>query len=199
MKKLVISESECIKHGLTVEEVLAILLFKSCDNVSLLAAKLVEKQVLVKDIIDKRYHVTQRWDDEVCSILLDSDKTKEEISRVEKLSIALQEVFPAGKKEGTIHYWRGNKREIGLRLKKFLALYNDNYTDEQIIKAASDYVQSFNGQYQYMRILKYFLWKDEKKEDEDGTSRVVSVSDLANYIENSGSTDLRDDWTSNLN
>ena len=85
-------------------------------------------------------------------------------------------------------------------MKKFFKLYDNTYTDEQILNATKNYVTNFNGNYNYMRVLKYFIWKDEKKLHEDGKMGVVEVSDLANYIENADSTnDLKDEWTSTLN
>ena len=52
-----------------------------------------------------------------------------------------------------------------------------------------------------MRILKYFIWKDEKKRSEDGTGMIVETSDLANYIENSNNSEQSssNDWTTTLN
>ena len=51
-------------------------------------------------------------------------------------------------------------------MQKFFKLYGNKYTDEQILKATQDYVSSFNGNYSYMRVLKYFILKDERKSDE---------------------------------
>ena len=83
-------------------------------------------------------------------------------------------------------------------MKKFFKLYG-SYTDEQILEAARKYVASFNGNYSYMRVLKYFIWKDEVKIDGEGNRYVDEVSDLANWIENSGQANsLTSDWTSNL-
>ena len=108
------------------------------------------------------------------------------------------EIFPKGKKEGTCHYFKGNKKDNVLKLKKFFKLYG-KYTDQQILNAARNYVASFNGNYAYMRILKYFIWKDEIKVNSEGTRYVEEVSDLANLIENAGHEDtLRNDWTVEL-
>ena len=79
-------------------------------------------------------------------------------------------------------------------------MYGNKYSDEQIIHAAKKYVESFNGQYTYMRALKYFIWKDEKKMGSDGRKYIEEVSDLASYIENAGQEDdLKRDWTSTIN
>ena len=50
-----------------------------------------------------------------------------------------------------------------------------------------------------MRILKYFIWKDEVKINSDGEKYVDEVSDLASWIENEGQEEnLNTEWTSTL-
>lgn len=194
---ITISEEICKKNELKPEELLAILLVKTGTDIPKLFNSLTEKQILVKDIFGG-YMVTQRWDDVTSTILLDSDKNKQSPERIENLAVQLAEIFPKEKKAGTCHYFRGNKKDTILRLKKFFKLYG-SYTDEQILEAARKYVASFNGNYSYMRVLKYFIWKDEVKIDGEGNRYVDEVSDLANWIENSGQTNsLTSNWTSNL-
>ena len=199
--KITIDEGVCEKNGIEVGELLMVLIIKLGDNVSELCSQMLNKEIIVTDNnISGNYLVTQRWNDVAETVLLDSDKDRQSVDRLENLVIQLQAIFPEGKKEGTSQYWRGNKREILLRLKKFFKLYDNTYTDEQILNATKNYVTNFNGNYNYMRVLKYFIWKDEKKLHEDGKMGVVEVSDLANYIENADSTnDLKDEWTSTLN
>ena len=70
-----------------------------------------------------------------------------------------------------------------------------NLADEQIVQAAEKYVQGFNGDYQYMKLLKYFILKEKVGAGGD----VEGESDLINYIENAGQEDtLSNDWTSTL-
>ena len=199
--KITIDEGVCEKNGIEVGELLMVLIIKLGDNVSELCTQMLNKEIIVTDNnISGNYLITQRWNDVAETVLLDSDKDRQSVDRLENLVIQLQAIFPEGKKEGTSQYWRGNKREILLRLKKFFKLYDNTYTDEQILNATKNYVTNFNGNYNYMRVLKYFIWKDEKKLHEDGKIGVVEVSDLANYIENADSTnDLKDEWTSTLN
>lgn len=199
--RITIDENICKKHNMENEEVFAVLLVKLGVNISDLFNNMVKKQILIKeDILYENYLVTQRWNEVVETILLDSDKDAQSVDRLDNLVIQLQQIFPSGKKEGTSQYWRGNKREISLRLKKFLKLYDNEYTDEQILNAAKNYVEGFNSRYTYMRVLKYFIWKDEKKLHEDGETKVVEVSELANYIENADQIDnLKEEWTSTLN
>ena len=192
-----INEEICKKYGLDVSEVLAVLLIKTCNDIPKLFSILEEKEIVVRDLL-QGYMVTQRWDDVVSTILLDSDVKAPSPDRLENLATQLMEIFPKQKKLGTCHYFRGNRKDIILRLKKFFKLYG-KYTDEQIVTAAKKYVESFNGDYSYMRILKYFIWKDEVKINSEGDRYLDEVSDLANWIENAGQEeDLRNDWTSSL-
>ena len=192
-----INEEICKKYRLDVSEVLAVLLIKTCNDIPKLFSILEEREIVVRDLM-QGYMVTQRWDDVVSTILLDSDVKAPSPDRLENLATQLMEIFPKQKKLGTCHYFRGNRKDIILRLKKFFKLYG-KYTDEQIVTAAKKYVESFNGDYSYMRILKYFIWKDEVKINSEGDRYVDEVSDLANWIENAGQEeDLRNDWATTL-
>lgn len=194
--KISINDEVCTKEGLQIEELLAVLLVKTGTDLSSLFQSLVDKKILVKDIFGN-YLVTQHWDDVVCSVILDSDKDRQPEDRLEALALELASIFPKEKKEGTCYYFRGNKKDNVLRLKKFFKLYGNKYTDEQILSAAKSYVASFNGNYSYMRILKYFIWKDAVKMDSEGKKYIEETSDLASWIENEGQTSTGD-WTSSL-
>ena len=196
--KISIDEEVCKKYNISISEVLALLLIKSDVNISYLFSNLEDKKMIIKDIINNTYLITQRWDDVLCSVLLDSDSSKEKPDRIENLALKLMAIFPKEKKAGTCHYFRGNKKDITLKLKKFFKLYGGQYSDEQILNAAKNYVDSFNGNYSYMRILKYFIWKDEKKINEEGKAYIEETSDLATWIENEGQSEHNNEWTGEL-
>ena len=50
-----------------------------------------------------------------------------------------------------------------------------------------------------MRVLKYFIWKDERKTNSEGVGYIDESSDLATFIENKSSDDFRQHWTSSIN
>lgn len=106
--------------------------------------------------------------------------------RFVNLANKLRELFPAGKKPGYAYTWRDSTSCIVDRLKKFIMKYGD-YPDEDIINATKKYVNSFNGNYQYMQLLKYFIWKNKVTGGEliDGrmVGEVEKQSQLAAYIE----------------
>ena len=195
----IINEDICKEKGMDLPSLLAVLLVKTGVNITELFNNLINKGILVKDISSDGFLVTQNWDSICSDILLSADKTVPSEDQLLPLVNSLMEIFPPGKKEGTTIYWKGNKKDNRERLQKFFKLYGNKYSNEQILEAAKKYVESFNGQYTYMRALKYFIWKDEKKIGSDGKRYIEEVSDLASYIENAGQEEnLNNDWTSTL-
>lgn len=195
----IINEDICKEKGMDLPSLLAVLLVKTGVNITELFNNLINKGILVKDISSDEFLVTQNWDSICSDILLSADKTVPSEDQLLPLVNSLMEIFPPGKKEGTTIYWKGNKKDNKERLQKFFKLYGNKYSNEQIIEAAKKYVESFNGQYTYMRALKYFIWKDEKKIGSDGKKYIEEVSDLASYIENADQEEsLNNDWTSTL-
>ena len=150
--KFTIDEEICKKMGMTLPEVLAVILVKTGVDIGELFKELQQKQIVVTQttLLGKVIMVTQRWDDIVSNILLSSDTAVPSEDRIEKLASTLMQIFPQGKKEGTNTYWRGNIKDTKLKLKKFFKLYGTKYSDEQIINATRKYVESFNGNYSYM-------------------------------------------------
>lgn len=192
--KYVIDEAICKKHGLTLAEVFCLLACKACDNIYTLIEQMKEKEFLAPSVNPPC--PTMHWDDEVSSALLESDKTVPMADRCASLAEQLRELFPKGIKTGSAA-WRGNVRELTLRLQKFFKLYGDKWTDEEIIDATQRYVDHFKGDYTFMRILKYFIMKSDRKTDEEGNTYIEDISELATWLENSEDMDDRD-WTTSL-
>ena len=190
--KYIIDEKVCEKHNLTLTEVLCLLFLKSCDGKPLdVISKLINEEKLVEaELFDPdnaaNLYLTPHWDDEVSAIILESDNSVPDKDRIENLVNKMRELFPKGMKIGN-SAWRGNVRELKLRMQKFFKLYGD-YPDEAILKATKAYVDSFNGNYTYMRILKYFILKSEIKQHQNEMGEIVSqvedVSELANVLDN---------------
>lgn len=112
--------------------------------------------------------------------------------RFEKLAIKLQEIFPKGKKPGTNCMWRDSKSIITLRLHNLFIKFNLTNTDEEVISAAQKYVNSFNGDYKFMQVLKYFICK------KDNATGELS-SQLLSYLENKDANiNDNDDWNIKL-
>ena len=99
----------------------------------------------------------------------------------------LRELFPEGKKTGTSKYWRGNRGDVGEKLKKFYEKYGV-YEDEKIIEASQKYISSFGDNKQLMRTLEYFILKD-------GSSDLATILENADSIKSDENNDM---WTSLL-
>lgn len=130
------------------------------------------------------------------SIMADSHTGNSE-DRFKNLAIKLRELFPEGRKEGYAYTWRDSVSIIADRLKKFTMKYGD-YSDEEIIDATKRYVASFNGNYRYMQLLKYFIWKNKTTGGELIEGRLVGEvekqSQLASYLENKEERKAQVEW-----
>lgn len=108
--------------------------------------------------------------------------------RYDELADKLRELYPKGRKEGTSYLWRDSHAKIANKLRTLVKKYNFKFTDEQAINATKRYIESFNGNYSYMQLLKYFILKKDKDSGEEN-------SQLMSYIENEDCTDAaNDDW-----
>lgn len=130
------------------------------------------------------------------SILAESNTPEE--NRFTVLADKLREIFPAGKKPGYAYTWRDSTSCIADRLKKFFLKYGDNYSDEDIIRVTKEYVSSFNGNYQYMQLLKYFIWKNKTTAVEVVNGKLVGEvekqSQLAAYLQDTSDKKTTQDW-----
>lgn len=120
-------------------------------------------------------------------------------NRFESLADKLRELFPAGKKPGYAYTWRDSTSCIADRLKKFILKYGE-YPDDKIIDATKRYVASFNGNYTYMQLLKYFIWKNKVTGEEMVGGRIIGEvekqSQLAAWIQDDGEESHQEnqDW-----
>ena len=117
-------------------------------------------------------------------VVLKKDKKEEDdMERFSVLATKLQELFPKGKKPGTNCMWRDSHTIITKRLKAIYDKYDCNFTDDEAVEATKKYIDSFNGDYRFMQVLKYFLHKRNLITGE------VS-SQFLSYIENLGQEDV---------
>ena len=134
-------------------------------------------------------------------IMADSNAGGNSDERCNTLADKLREIFPAGKKPGYAYTWRDSTSCIADRLKKFFLKYGD-YRDEDIIRVTKEYVDSFNGNYQYMQLLKYFIWKNKVTGEEVVRGRVVGEverqSQLAAYLEDTPDKKPSIEWDTRL-
>lgn len=135
--------------------------------------------------------ITERGVNLITDIFVDANLSNSDLKRYEDIAAKMRELFPKGKKEGTNHMWRDSIPIIARRLKLLLKKYGQLYTEKEILDATKRYVDSFNGDYRYMQLLKYFI---SKQKIEDGCT--VEESQLLSYLTNEDQVNTTNDgWT----
>lgn len=199
-EEVIIRREVCLKNNIDIEEYL-VLLFLS-----------VKPKRQYKDIINHfldeglitpiyrgenvvGYTLMDQAVNLIDTVVLESNSKIPKNRDVSNLALKLRDIFPPGKKDGTVQHWKGSTNDIKNRLLSFFEKYGE-FTDDEIIEATSRYVQSFekNGDYRNMRLLKYFIWKRENK-----YGQIEESSDLMSHLENKDDGKMAgNDWTTNL-
>ncbi len=195
--KLTIDQTVLDKNGLTLEEFLVLYLGAKDVDIESVSQSLIAKGLADKDLFSNgRIVISDKVKDLVSTISIDSDKNViDKDSEFIELATELREIYPAGRKDGTTYMWRGTTAEVAKKLKTLVVKYGFTINKEDVIKATKEYVSSFNGNYRYMQLLKYFILKSVK--DADGNVDVKS--ELMSIIENSSQLDSqREDWVSDM-
>lgn len=195
--KLTIDQTVLDKNGLTLEEFLVLYLGAKDVDIESVSQSLIAKGLADKDLFSNgRIVISDKVKDLVSTISIDSDKNViDKDSEFTELATELREIYPAGRKDGTTYMWRGTTAEVAKKLKTLVVKYGYTINREDVLKATKEYVNSFNGNYRYMQLLKYFILKSVR--DADGN--VDIKSELMSLIENSDQIDAqRDDWVSNM-
>ena len=186
---ITLDEKTCLKKNLTLQEAL-IAAAMNMPNFKAALSNMTARGVTNSE----GSALTSEWS-KVISSMTSSDE-----SRLKELAAKMKECFPKGRKPGTVFYFRCNEKEIVNKLKKFFET-NGEYSDEQIIKATKKFVESFHGEYTLMPLIKYFISKNKRVQDENGESHIVEVSELASVLENMDDeediVEGSDDWLVN--
>lgn len=195
--KLTIDQTILDKNNLTLEEFLVLFLSAREVDIGVISQSLVAKGLADKDLFSSgKLVISDKVKDLVSTIPIESDKNViDKDSEFTELATELREIYPAGRKDGTTYMWRGTTAEVAKKLKTLVVKYGYTINKEDVLKATKEYVNSFNGNYRYMQLLKYFILKSVR--DADGN--VDIKSELMSLIENSDQIDTqRDDWVSNM-
>jgi hypothetical protein len=191
--KLTIDNKACENNGLTLDEFIVLYINAKNIDIQQTMNSIVDKGLANKNLFNNYSLVLGSKTKQLLEkVILDSNVTvKDNIERIKNLVKQLQENYIPGKKAGTQDYFKGSSAEIIQRLKRFFAEYGE-FTDEQIIDATKKYVASFNGDYRFAQLLKYFI---SKKVDGERGSRLLA------YIENAQQVDTSQmtiDWETEL-
>ena len=195
--KLTIDQTILDKNCLTLEEFLVLYLNAKDVDIGKVSQSLVDKGLANKDLFSEgKLIVRDKVKNLISTVIIDSDKNViDKDEEFTSLASELREIYPAGKKDGTTYMWRGTTAEVAKKLKTLVVKYGYTINREDVIKATKEYVSSFNGNYRYMQLLKYFILKSVK--DADGN--VDIKSELMSFIENSGQLDKqKEEWVSNM-
>lgn len=200
--KVVIDTDKCAELGLTpdVALYLASLYFNHCITRDTFN-EICKKGYITYDGFAAGFPVngkiTQEGVDVVESLFLNSEIVQvvkfgdKEQDRFMVLADKLREIYPQGKKQGTNLQWRDSTVMISKRLKSLIKKYGVSFTDEEAVAATRRYVDSFHGDYRFMQVLRYFLWKDDKINGEE-------VSQFLSYLQNDDGQDNNSDWNTVL-
>ena len=187
------------QYNMTIDEVLLMIVLENNVNLDEAQKVLISKGYITVNrnelFLPIGWRLTNVGKDMLNGIIVDSDKHQEPQDRLTELATTLKTIFPKGKKDSTNYYWSDGVPLIIRRLKLFFKKYGNDFTNEQIIQATEKYVEGFNGSYQYMRLLKYFIFKEKV----GANGEIEGDSELISYIENADDEDLRNEWTSTLN
>lgn len=194
-----LNKHSALSNGITIDEALLLIIIQNKIDLNKAEEQLINKGFITAErdssFNQTGWRLTSKGSEIIESVIIDSDKKQEPKDRLNYLATQLKVIFPKGKKEGTNYYWAEGVALIIRRLKLFFKKYGNEFTDEQIIQASKKYVEGFNGNYQYMRLLKYFIFKEKI----GASGEVEGDSELISYIENAGQEDeLSDNWTTSL-
>ena len=191
--KLIIDSDACLNNGTCIGEVLLLYEYALKISPESMKQSLIDKGYITNagDLFG-RYTATDKAVKLLDNVLADS--SVDDDTKITELATKLKELYPKGKKEGTNQFWADGVSIIVKRLKIFYKKYGF-YDNDIIIKATEDYIKSFNGDYIFMKTLKYFLWSEKVNK----AGEVEPTSDLLTYIENADEVDeLNNDWLNDL-
>lgn len=89
-------------------------------------------------------------------------------------------LFPKGKRKDSSTGYRANPKELEQVFRWFFATYPE-YSWDDVLTVTEKYIQSFNGDYTYLKNAKYFV----KKTDKNNIVTSMLANLIYNYKENS--------------
>lgn len=200
METVRINETVCLKHELTLQDVLTCIAITDKDYTTSI------RNLIARGVIKRgngRYVLEKEWKDIIDKVLEESQEVKITDERLTELAKKMRELYPQGRMldrltgRPTPYYFRCNVSEVSKKLKTFFTRYGD-YSDEDVLDATKRYVASYEGNYQQkgFRLIKYFILKDDVKQGPDG-NYVEPLSPLLDFLENKEDDDvvpMNDDW-----
>ena len=184
---LQIDKSILREYGVSVTSYLfmMILMYYPGSKININLTQILEYGFIMEN--DVGYFLTEdglSFINEVECISVDKKVSNKDI---ELLAEQMRLMFPEGKKQGTTKYWRDNKSNVENKLKTFFKKYG-HYDSELILKATQKYIDSFGDSKQLMRILPYFIEKEN-------SSELMTIIENIDEVKSDSQNEL---WTSQL-
>ena len=202
--KICIDTEKLHKYNLTLKEVLYLInVLTDHSEIKVESINSIEQSLIDKGFISRNGllmgppYILRDKVELIQELIMDSETTNKEKSRLEILTESLRSIYPKEIKDSK-YPLRGDKRGVMLKLNKFFKLYGNTWSDEQIIDATKRYIAGFNGDYTYMKTLPYFILKAERRIDEEGKGYNEEVSNLAIWLENTDAVIESNNWIGEL-
>ena len=188
--KITLDSSTFLKNNLTDEEVFYLLSVSRDCNLERAERRLIDKGFIRIDD-ENKVHITQKGNDALTTVILDSDKGISSPKSLENLVGDLRALFPKGLQQGR-YPWRDSPAGITERLRVFEKKFG-RYPYEKIVKATENYVKRMTGD-PFMKTLKYFIWSEQKGTLESGLANELAL------LEEGGEDEVvaSQDWTNNM-
>ena len=159
-----INEKLLEQYNLSVEEFLILYICSKNYNIKELLDTIIAKGYADKDVFNEyKAVVSNNNKDLIANIIINSNK---KVINKEKdfliLANKMRDLYPSGKKPGTNYPWKDSGIVIAQKLKTLVVKYDCSFTEEEALNATKKYIESFNGNYTYMQLLKYFILKTDK-------------------------------------
>ena len=196
--KYIIDTEILEREGIELDEALYLLSVykKKPINFNTVQKAKVENKILKFENPRDPVKITPKGQSFIESVLAKSKihVSSDNLERYRDLADKMREMYPKGLKPGTNYQWRDSTAIIADRLMKLVAKYNIEFTDEEAVAATKRYIASFNGNYRYMQILKYFISKQKPVEGAPAEQN----SQFLSFLQNEEDTTENQDWTANL-
>ena len=189
-----VSEDVLKKYGLSLNEFLLLYLCSRETDINNVANSLVEKGLADKSLKEEFIVVvSDNVKELIATILVDSAKVVlDKNSDFTELADKMRALFPAGRKADTTYYWRDSTPLIARKLSTLVTKFNISFTEEEALNAIRRYVESFNGDYRFMQLLKYFILKTDRNTGE-------IKSEFMSLLQNPEEQDtLNDNWLNEI-
>jgi hypothetical protein len=185
---ITINEKILEQYNLSVEEFLILYICSKNYNIKELLDTIIAKGYADKDVFDEyKAVVSDNVKELIANIIINSNKKvidKEKDFLI--LANKMRDLYPSGKKPGTNYPWKDSSIVIAQKLKTLVVKFGCAFTEEEALDATKRYIESFNGNYTYMQLLKYFILKTEKSTGDiksDFMSLIENKEDIKNNFE----------------